>query len=183
MPKTAYKIRFIAKLFRPKATAKAISWTFLILPKDASARLPSRGTTSVEGMLNGFPFRATLEPDGEGGHWLKVDRKMRETARAEAGDLVALEIAPVAVEPEPEVFIAAASQQSNCQSGQDSSLSYANGSTKAQNHWFPKKALGFEAVSPPSPSPIYSKPSPRASSNECPNHPAKLRRNWGVGFT
>jgi hypothetical protein len=103
MTKTASKIRFTAKLFRPKATAKVVSWTFLTLPKGASAKLPSRGMTSVEGTLNGFPFRATLEPDGQGGHWLKVDRKMRETAGAEAGDLVTLEMAPVAVEPEPEM--------------------------------------------------------------------------------
>jgi hypothetical protein len=103
MTKTASKIRFTAKIFRPKATAKAVSWSFLTLPKDASAKLPSRGMTSVEGTLNGFPLRATLEPDGQGGHWLKVDRKMRETAGAEAGDLVTLEIAPVAVEPEPTV--------------------------------------------------------------------------------
>ena len=102
MTKTASKIRFTAKLFRPKATAKAVSWTFLTLPKNASAKLPSRSMTSVEGTLNGFAFRATLEPDGQGGHWLKVDQKMRETAGAEAGDLVTLEIAPVAVEPEPE---------------------------------------------------------------------------------
>jgi hypothetical protein len=59
--------------------------------------------TSVEGTLNGFPVRATLEPDGEGGHWLKVDRKLREAAGAEAGDVVTLEIAPVAEEPEPRV--------------------------------------------------------------------------------
>ena len=96
-------IRFSAKLLRPAATAKAGSWTFLTLPKDASAKLPSRGMTTVEGTLNGFPFRATLEPDGQGGHWLKVDRKMREAAGAEAGDVVTLEIAPVAEEPEPRV--------------------------------------------------------------------------------
>ena len=59
--------------------------------------------TSVEGTLNGLAFRATLEPDGQGGHWLKVDRKMREAAGAEAGDVVTLEIAPVAEEPEPRV--------------------------------------------------------------------------------
>jgi hypothetical protein len=58
---------------------------------------------SVEGTLNGLAFRATLEPDGQGGHWLKVDRKMREAARAEAGDVVTLEIAPTAEEPEPRV--------------------------------------------------------------------------------
>ena len=103
MNKTASKIRFSATLFRPKATAKAVSWTFLTLPKEASAKLPSRGMTSVEGTLNGLAFRATLEPDGQGGHWLKVDRKMREAAGAEAGDVVTLEIAPVAEEPEPRV--------------------------------------------------------------------------------
>ena len=101
--KSASKIRFRATLFRPTATAKAVSWTFLTLPKQASAKLPSRGMTSVEGAFNGFPFRATLEPDGQGGHWLKVDRKMREAAGAEAGDVVTLEIAPVAEEPEPRV--------------------------------------------------------------------------------
>ena len=103
MRDTASKICFTAKLLRPKATAKAVSWTFLTLPEDASAELPSRGMASVEGTLNGFPFRATLEPDGQGGHWLKIDRKMRETAGAQAGDRVTLEFAPVAVEPEPEV--------------------------------------------------------------------------------
>ena len=101
--KTAAKIRFRATLFRPTATAKAVSWTFLTLPKEASAKLPSRGQTTVEGALNGWPFRATLEPDGQGGHWLKVDRKMRGAAGAEAGDLITLEIAPVAEEPEPTV--------------------------------------------------------------------------------
>src|SRR5204862_6660370 len=101
MTKTASKIRFRAKLFRPAPTAKVGSWTFLTLPKEASAKLPSRGMTTVEGTLNGFPFRATLEPDGQRSHWLKVDRKMREAARADAGDVVTLEIAPLGEEPKP----------------------------------------------------------------------------------
>jgi Bacteriocin-protection, YdeI or OmpD-Associated/Domain of unknown function (DUF1905) len=101
--KAAFKIRFSSTLLRPKATAKAVSWTFLTLPNEASAKLPSRSMTSVEGTFNGLAFRATLEPDGQGGHWLKVDRKMREEAGAEAGDVVTLEIAPVAEEPEPRV--------------------------------------------------------------------------------
>ena len=50
------KIRFTATLLRPEETAKAGSWTFLILPKDASAKLPSRGMTTVEGTINAFPF-------------------------------------------------------------------------------------------------------------------------------
>ena len=103
MAKAAYKIRFTAKLFRPKVTARAVAWTFLTLPEDASAKLPSRGMTSVEGTFNGFPFRATLEPDGKGGHWLQVDPNVRDTAQVEVGDLISLEISPVAVEPEPDV--------------------------------------------------------------------------------
>jgi hypothetical protein len=97
--KTASKIRFRAKLRRPVATAKVGSWTFLTLPKNASAKLPSRGMTTVEGTINGFPFRATLEPDGQKSHWFKVNRKLREAADADAGDVVTLEIAPEALEP------------------------------------------------------------------------------------
>jgi hypothetical protein len=103
MSKAAPKIRFSAKLFRPAAAAKGGSWTFLILPNDASGKLPSRGMETVEGTINGFPFRATLEPDGQKSHWLKVNRKMSEAAGAGAGDIVTLEIAPVAEEPEPKV--------------------------------------------------------------------------------
>src|SRR5215510_10092157 len=98
MTKAASKIRFRAKLFRPAATAKVGSWIFLTLPKDASAKLPSRGMATVEGTINGFPFQATLEPDGQKSHWLKVDRKLREAAGADAGDVVTLELAPQALE-------------------------------------------------------------------------------------
>ena len=90
---------------RPRADQreKTDSWTFLILPKTASAKLPSRGMTAIEGTINGVPFQATLEPDGQKSHWLKVDRKLREAAGADAGDIVTLEIAPAAKDPEPTV--------------------------------------------------------------------------------
>ncbi|KAF1687380.1 hypothetical protein B1992_05255 [Pseudoxanthomonas broegbernensis] len=95
-------IRFKAKLLRP-ASPKGAAWTFLVLPKDASAKLPTRSMTTVEGTLGGHPFQATLEPDGQGSHWLKVGRALREAAGVVAGDTVAAEVAPVAVEPEPRV--------------------------------------------------------------------------------
>ncbi|MFL6500333.1 MAG: YdeI/OmpD-associated family protein [Candidatus Udaeobacter sp.] len=112
MNKTASKIRFKAKLFRPAMAPagpradqreKAGSWTFLVLPKNASAKLPSRGMTAIEGTINGVAFKAMLEPDGQKSHWLKVDRKLNEAVAAEAGDVVTLEIAPAAEEPEPEL--------------------------------------------------------------------------------
>ncbi len=58
---------------------------------------------AVEGTINGSSFHATLEPDGQKSHWLKVDRKLRKAAGAEPGDTVSLEITPAAEEPEPEV--------------------------------------------------------------------------------
>ena len=54
-------IRFKAKLFRPAESETAGSWTFLTLPKNASAKLPSRGMTPIEGTINGVPFQAALD--------------------------------------------------------------------------------------------------------------------------
>jgi hypothetical protein len=101
--KAASPIRFTAKLLRPAGSPKAASWLFLTLPQEASRKLPARAQVTVEGTLNGAPLLATLDPDGQGGHWLKVDRKMSAAARAEAGDIVTLEVAPVKEEPEPKV--------------------------------------------------------------------------------
>ena len=102
MAKTTANIRFEATLLRPQSP-KAASWTFLVLPPDASAKLPTRSMTTVDGTLDSHPFTATLEPDGQGSHWLKVDRALREAAGVVVGDSVALEITPVEVEPEPRV--------------------------------------------------------------------------------
>lgn len=102
MAKATKKIRFQAKLLRP-ASPKGAAWTFLVLPAGASAKLPARSMVTVDGTLEGQRFQATLEPDGEGSHWLKVDKALREAAGAAAGDTVALEVAPVAEEPEPKV--------------------------------------------------------------------------------
>lgn len=103
MTKAASKIRFKAKLLRPAENADRESWTFLILPKQASAKLPTRSMTAIAGTMNGIAFQATLEPDGQKSHWLKVDWKLSEAARATAGDAVTLEIVPAAEEPEPSV--------------------------------------------------------------------------------
>lgn len=103
MTNTTPKIRFTAKLLRPARVAKGSSWSFLVLPREASVKLPTRGMKTVEGTINGHPFQATLEPDGQKGHWLKVSKRMREAAGVGVGDVVPLEIIPVENEPEPRV--------------------------------------------------------------------------------
>jgi hypothetical protein len=104
LQETTSTIRFSAKLFRPKANEKTESWT-LTLPKNASAKLPSPGMTTVEGTINGFPFRAALEPNGKGSHWLRVNKAMRAAAGADARDTVTVEIMRAGEEPEIRVPI------------------------------------------------------------------------------
>ena len=96
---TKSTIHFRAKLFPPKANEKNGPWT-ITLPKNASAKLPSRGMTMVEGTINSFPFRAALEPNGKGSHWLRVNKAMHEAAGADAGDTVTVEITRAGEEPE-----------------------------------------------------------------------------------
>jgi Bacteriocin-protection, YdeI or OmpD-Associated/Domain of unknown function (DUF1905) len=56
--------------------------------------------TMVEGTINGFPFRAVLEPNGKGSHWLKVNEAMHDAAGAGAGDTVTVELTRIGEEPE-----------------------------------------------------------------------------------
>ena len=96
--------QFSARLLRPKKPADGEEWAFVVLPKDASAKLPRRGRTSVDGTLNGKGFKALLlEPDGQKSHWLRIDPKLQRAAKATPGEVAELEITPVAQEPEPEV--------------------------------------------------------------------------------
>lgn len=97
-------ITCVATLRVPRAEAgKRPTWAFLVLPAEASSGLPSRGQVSATGTLNGAKFRAMLEPDGRGGHWLKVSRVLRDRAGAEPGDSVRVELSPAFEEPEPRV--------------------------------------------------------------------------------
>jgi len=103
MPKAtaATPIRFEAKLQRP--AEKGATWLFLVLPKAASAKLPTRAMLTVEGTFAGQPLHATLEPDGQGSHWLKVPKPLHEAAGVAAGDMVPLEIRPSDKQLDPEV--------------------------------------------------------------------------------
>src|SRR5579864_2704349 len=104
LPTTNSTIRFRAKLSPPKPNEKTASWT-LTLPTNASAKLPSRGTTLVEGAINSFPFRAALEPNGKGTHSLSVNKTMRDAAAPDASDTVTVEITRAGEEPELRVPI------------------------------------------------------------------------------
>lgn len=94
---------FETRLLRPAKPGEDDSWAFLVLPRTESDKLPRRGRTSVEGTINGYPFQATLDPDGQLSHWLKVSKELREAAHANIGEMVTVRISPANPEPEPQL--------------------------------------------------------------------------------
>lgn len=90
-------IRFESKLL------KIGSYIIVILPKNESAKLPSRGMTMVEGTINDFHFQVLLEPDGKGSHWFEIDKKISKATGANAGDTVTLAVEPIKIWPNPDV--------------------------------------------------------------------------------
>jgi hypothetical protein len=77
--------------------------TMLRLPETASKKLPSRGQVAVHGTINGVEFQTVLEPDGNFGHWMRVDDALQHAARISAGDAATLDIEVTKDWPEPGV--------------------------------------------------------------------------------
>lgn len=91
-------LRFEAQLFQHPKTAKSDHQILLNTPEWVSKQFPLHVSTKVEGTINGHPFRAALEPNTSGSHWLRMNKAMLKGAGAYAGDTVKLAI----LEPEPE---------------------------------------------------------------------------------
>jgi len=92
-------LRFNARLAPHPISGKNGSWALLNIPTVISKKL--RGMATVEGIINGHPFRAALEPNTSRGHRLRVNKAMLDGADAGAGDTVKLAI--LGPEPEPTI--------------------------------------------------------------------------------
>ncbi|HEX8437943.1 YdeI/OmpD-associated family protein [Archangium sp.] len=77
--------RFEGRLVRPDAPG---SWTFVMVPAAVSKALGSRGRIPVQGTVNERPLQGSLMPDGEGGHFLVVNKALRDAAGVDVGDSV-----------------------------------------------------------------------------------------------
>ena len=77
--------------------------TVLRLPETAGKNLPSRGQVAVRGTINGAGFQTVLEPDGNSGHWMRVDDTLQHAAGISAGDTATLDIEVTRDWPEPGV--------------------------------------------------------------------------------
>jgi hypothetical protein len=90
-------IRFKAALQRVDKS------TIVRLPGQASRALPSRGQVAVQGTIDGHPFETVVEPDGNSGHWIRIEGKLEKAAGVKAGQSATLEIHPVKEWPEPDL--------------------------------------------------------------------------------
>lgn len=101
---TTISPRAVVSTIRFDATLCAIDKSTIVrMPKKASGKLPSRGQVAAHGTVNGRRFQTVLEPDGNFGHWIRLDRKLQEGAGLRAGDTATIEIEPQKDWPEPTV--------------------------------------------------------------------------------
>ena len=100
--KTAAATEPVAVRFEAPLLA-ASGQSILRLPKAASKALPSRGQVAVHATIDGHTFSTVIEPDGDFGHWMKLDPKLRKAAGLEPGESVRVEVERAADWPEPKV--------------------------------------------------------------------------------
>ncbi len=66
------------------------AWTFLKIPFNVEKTFGSKAQVRVAGTLNGFAFRSSLMPLGDGTHRMAVSKLLQAGAKAGAGSVVAV---------------------------------------------------------------------------------------------
>jgi hypothetical protein len=77
--------KFKAKLF---AKGPGGSWTFLPIPFDVEGVFGGKGRVPVSGTANGFAFRNSLMPEGDGTHVMMFSKALQTGANARPGETV-----------------------------------------------------------------------------------------------
>ncbi|MBZ5509124.1 MAG: YdeI/OmpD-associated family protein [Acidobacteriia bacterium] len=62
-----------------------LGWVIVRIPFDSAKVWGKRGQLRVQGDINSFSFSSTLFPNGEGGHFLLVNKKMQKGGKAAPG--------------------------------------------------------------------------------------------------
>jgi len=82
---TAKQMQFQARL---EAQGEGGAWVILRLPFSVEKEWGSRARVAVKGTLNGYSFRSSIFPMGDGVHCLMVNKQTQAGAKAGAGDRV-----------------------------------------------------------------------------------------------
>jgi len=108
------KHEFEAILIRPEGVG---TWTYLDIPARVSIDFGAKGQVRVRGSINGHSYRTSARPHGDGGHYIVVNKSIRDAIGMTAGDLVHVEMdlddAPRTVEVPPDFIQAMKSDSGN----------------------------------------------------------------------
>ena len=99
-------------LLKKHAASEAALFT---VPFDVTKVFGARGQVPVRITVNGFPFRGTIFPVGDGTHYMVVNREVRAGARVKGGDTVTITMErddePRTVTPPPDLARALAANR------------------------------------------------------------------------
>ena len=94
--------------------ASRLNWVIARIPFDVEKIWGTRAMLRVKGDINGYAFRTSLFPTGDGRHTLLVNKRMQAGAKAVAGDLARFHLEPdteeriVSMPPEMELALSEA---------------------------------------------------------------------------
>ena len=66
------------------------AWTILRAPFNVAEVFGTKARVPVIGTMNGFAFRNSLMPEGDGTHRMMVGKEVQAGAKAKAGDVVSV---------------------------------------------------------------------------------------------
>src|SRR6187397_1645001 len=89
MPANATARSFSAVLTR---TGNSLNWVVIHIPFDAKKVWGARGQIRIMGTINGFAFRTTLFPTGDGRHYMIVNKQMQTKGKVRPGDAAAFRL-------------------------------------------------------------------------------------------
>jgi uncharacterized protein YdeI (YjbR/CyaY-like superfamily) len=94
----------LAKSFRAtlERLESRLNWVVIHVPLDVPKVWRSRGRLKVKGEINGFPFRTSLFPTGQGRHMMLVNKQMQKGGKVVAGSVAHFRLEP---DPEPRIVI------------------------------------------------------------------------------
>jgi hypothetical protein len=79
----------------------------MILPFDVEKVFGTRARVPVRGTINGFTFRSSIFPTGDGRHYMVVNKEVRAGAKVKGGDTVSVQMerddAPRVITPPAEL--------------------------------------------------------------------------------
>jgi hypothetical protein len=82
----AVKQKFSARLYTSS------NWVCVAVPFDVQKTFGVKGRVAIRGTMNGFEFRSSFFPNGDGTHFMLVNKTMQKSTELKAGDFAEIEI-------------------------------------------------------------------------------------------